>query len=79
MSESAQSSSSEMDSMLNELYPYRDTTTTYSQIPAQGLKAEEVLEMVRSFAKREDAVGDKGKVSGSLYSCLLYTSPSPRD
>ena len=68
MSESAQSSSSEMDSMLNELYPYRDTTTTHSQIPAHGLKAEEVLEMVRSFAKREDAVGDQGKVSGSLYS-----------
>ena len=68
MSEGTQSSSSEMDSMLNELYPYRDTTTTYSQIPAQGLKAEEVLEMVRSFAKREDAVGDQGKVSGSLYS-----------
>ena len=68
MSESAQSSSSEMDSMLNELYPYRDTTTTISQIPAQGLNAADVLEMVRSFAKREDAVGDQGKVSGSLYS-----------
>lgn len=68
MSDSPENSSTEMDSMLNELYPYRDSSKTYSQIPERGVSSTEVIELVRSFASREDAIGDEGKVSGSLYS-----------
>ncbi|CAB4715461.1 MAG: aminotransferase class V-fold PLP-dependent enzyme [Actinobacteria bacterium] len=54
--------------MLDELYPYRASSTTYSQIPDLGIKASEIIELVDSFAEREDAIGDTGRVSGSLYS-----------
>jgi len=57
-----------MDSMMDELYPYRNSTHTYSTIPDNGRSPEEVIAEVRNFATREDAVGDTGRVSGSLYS-----------
>ena len=57
-----------MDSMLDELYPYRNSTKTNSVIPENGRPASEVIAEVRNFSKREDAVGDDGRVSGSLYS-----------
>ncbi len=53
---------------LDELYPYRDESETFTVIPQEGRPAEEVLAEVRSFARREDAMGDQGRVSGSLYS-----------
>ena len=53
---------------LDELYPYRNETETFTEIPQQGRPVDEVLAEVRSFAHREDAMGDKGRVSGSLYS-----------
>ena len=52
---------------LDELYPYRAETETFRAIPEHGRSADEVLAEVRSFARREDAIGDEGKVSGSLY------------
>lgn len=52
---------------LDELYPYRDEVETFRVIPEHGRPAAEVLAEVRSFARREDAVGDEGRVSGSLY------------
>ena len=56
-----------LDRILDELYPYRRTSRTNRRIPDQGLPAEEVLAEVRGFAEREDAMGDEGRVSGSLY------------
>ena len=53
---------------LDELYPYRGETETFTSIPDHGRPADDVLAEVRSFARREDAMGDEGRVSGSLYS-----------
>ncbi len=53
---------------LDELYPYREETETFTAIPQHGRPVDEVLAEVRSFARREDAMGDEGRVSGSLYS-----------
>jgi sphinganine-1-phosphate aldolase len=56
-----------VERFLDELYPYRRETETFRVIPQSGRSPEEVLAEVRSFAQREDAIGDEGKVSGSLY------------
>ena len=53
--------------ILDELYPYRDTSETFRRIPERGRPADEVVAEVRAFAAREDAIGDEGRVSGSLY------------
>jgi glutamate/tyrosine decarboxylase-like PLP-dependent enzyme len=58
----------ELDDFLDGLYPYRRTTQTFTQIPPTGRSRAEVLEEIRSFAAREDASGDEGRMSGSLYS-----------
>ena len=57
-----------MDSMMDELYPYRNSSRTYSSIPDVGRLPVDVIAEVRAFASREDAIGDTGRVSGSLYS-----------
>lgn len=57
-----------MESMMDELYPYRATSQTYAAIPDNGRLPAEVIAEVRSFSSREDAMGDEGRVSGSLYS-----------
>ena len=57
-----------MDSMMDELYPYRNSSKTYSSIPETGQLPADVLAEVHSFASREDSIGDDGRVSGSLYS-----------
>lgn len=55
------------EKMLDEFYPYRRTTETYCAIPEHGRSASDVIVEVRGFAAREDAIGDEGRVSGSLY------------
>jgi len=57
-----------MDSMMDELYPYRSSSKTYSAIPETGQLPADVLAEVHGFAAREDSIGDEGRVSGSLYS-----------
>ena len=57
-----------LQEMLNDFYPYRHTTESFRQIPATGRPRAEVLEEVTEMAEREDAMGDAGRVSGSLYS-----------
>ena len=57
-----------MDSMMDELYPYRNSSRTYSSIPDVGRLPADVIAEVRAFAAREDSIGDTGRVSGSLYS-----------
>ena len=57
-----------VEQFLDDLYPYRNETETFRQIPETGRPARDVLAEVRSFARREDAMGDEGRVSGSLYS-----------
>jgi glutamate/tyrosine decarboxylase-like PLP-dependent enzyme len=60
--------SDDYERMLDDLYPYRRTTPTVKRIPATGLPREQVLADIAAMAAREDAQGDEGHVSGSLYS-----------
>ena len=61
-------SRSDLDRMLDDLFPYRRTTETFRQVPDQGVSRDEILTDIAAMAKAEDAVGDAGRVSGSLYS-----------
>ena len=55
------------DDFLADFYPYRDDHITHTRIGAPVPRAE-VLAEVAAMARREDAQGDTGRVSGSLYS-----------
>jgi sphinganine-1-phosphate aldolase len=59
---------SDYDDILNSLYPYRNESAVHRRIPDEPLGRAEVLEEITDMAHREDAMGDEGKVSGSLYS-----------
>lgn len=61
-------SRSDAERMLDNLFPYRRTMPTYRQIPADGVDRDEILTDIARMAKAEDAAGDAGRVSGSLYS-----------
>lgn len=58
---------SEFDEFLDGFYPYRHSTTAYRQIPAEPRNRADVLAEINNLALQEDAIGDKGLVSGSLY------------
>ncbi|MEO6821235.1 MAG: aspartate aminotransferase family protein [Candidatus Nanopelagicales bacterium] len=53
--------------MLDAFYPYKDRYEAFTSIPEQGRDREQVLTEVATMAQEEDALGDSGKVSGSLY------------
>lgn len=57
-----------LEDMLNDFYPYRNTTESFRQLPTTGISRSEVAAEIEQMAQREDAMGDEGKVSGSLYS-----------
>jgi glutamate/tyrosine decarboxylase-like PLP-dependent enzyme len=57
-----------LERMLDDLFPYRRVVPTQRAIPEQGLERDTILTDIASMAKAEDAVGDAGRVSGSLYS-----------
>ena len=59
---------SDLDRMLDDLFPYRRTTETFRLIPDEGVGRDVLLSEVATMAKAEDARGDSGRVSGSLYS-----------
>ena len=52
--------------VIGDLYPYKDTVT-YRRVPAAPLDRAAVLAEIAGMAHGEDARGDKGTVSGSLY------------
>jgi sphinganine-1-phosphate aldolase len=60
-------SSEQILAMLEQFYPYKNRFVAYRQVPQEGLEREDVLGLVRQLAHEEDALGDSGKVSGSLY------------
>ena len=41
--------------------------------------SKRIYQNVKDLAGTEDAAGDFGRGAGGDISCLLYTSPSPRD
>jgi sphinganine-1-phosphate aldolase len=53
--------------MLGDFYPYGKTTTTYRRVPAEPVDRATILAEIAGMAHSEDARGDKGTVSGSLY------------
>lgn len=58
---------SEFDEFLDGVYPYRGQGANYRRIPDQPRDRAEVLAAITAMAAAEDAAGDRGRVSGSLY------------
>jgi glutamate/tyrosine decarboxylase-like PLP-dependent enzyme len=56
-----------LSQILGDLHPYRKTSTTYRSVPAEPVDHTAILADLGEMAQREDALGDKGTVSGSLY------------
>ena len=56
------------DDFLDGFYPYRRQGTNYRRIPEAPRDRAEVLAAITAMAATEDATGDEGRVSGSLYS-----------
>ena len=56
------------DEFLDGFYPYRRHGTNYRRLPEQPRDRAEVLAAITAMAAAEDATGDQGRVSGSLYS-----------
>jgi sphinganine-1-phosphate aldolase len=57
-----------LSQILGDLYPYRKTTQTYRRVPEEPVDRAAILSEIAGMAHAEDALGDKGTVSGSLYS-----------
>ena len=58
---------SDADDFLNSIYPYRTRFETHAVLPAHGVDRATILEQLGAMAQEEDAKGDRGQVSGSLY------------
>ena len=56
-----------LDAMLDGFWPYRKTTQSYREVPAEPVDRARILAEITDMAHREDAQGDTGTVSGSLY------------
>jgi glutamate/tyrosine decarboxylase-like PLP-dependent enzyme len=54
--------------IIDEFYPYRRRYAVNESIPAQGRSREQILDELRTMAGEEDALGDAGRCSGSIYS-----------
>ena len=52
---------------LDGVYPYRREFETFRRLPEKGHDRADVLGVLEAMAAREDAKGDGGQVSGSLY------------
>jgi sphinganine-1-phosphate aldolase len=53
--------------MVADLYPYAERFPTFRSIPENGRSREEILELLSEMRTEEDAMGDAGRVSGSIY------------
>ncbi len=53
--------------IIGELYPYGKSTKAYRRVPAEPVDRAAILAEIGGMAHTEDARGDKGTVSGSLY------------
>ncbi len=57
----------QIQELLDSFYPYKDRFEMHRAIPEKPLGRDEVLAQITAMAGEEDALGDSGKVSGSLY------------
>ena len=55
------------EEILDGFWPYRKTTQSYREVPPEPLDRGGILDQIAEMAHTEDAQGDKGTVSGSLY------------
>jgi len=62
------SQSLDFGAILEGLYPYRRTTQSHRALPGEPLDRAAILAEVTGMASAEDEMGDRGLVSGSLYS-----------
>lgn len=58
---------SDAGNFIDGFYPYRKEAPNYRSLPDEPRDRAGVLAEIASMAKREDEMGDEGKVSGSLY------------
>ena len=56
-----------LEQIIGDLYPYGKTTKAYRRVPAEPVDRAAILAEIAGMAHAEDARGDKGTVSGSLY------------
>ncbi len=59
---------SDNNDFIDGFWPYRTETVNYQSIPDIPADRATVLAELQRIASKEDAIGDEGKVSGSLYS-----------
>ena len=57
-----------VEALRDELYPYRRTSRSHRSVPSDPVEQSAILAEVAGMARAEDAKGDEGLVSGSLYS-----------
>ena len=61
------SDDSGFEEILDGFWPYRKTTESHRTVPAEPLDRGQIYAEIAEMAHTEDAQGDKGTVSGSLY------------
>ena len=54
--------------IVSPMHPYADRYEVHSTMPEQGVSRDEILRELREMSTEEDAKGDSGRVSGSIYS-----------
>ncbi|MDA8197521.1 MAG: aspartate aminotransferase family protein [Actinomycetota bacterium] len=55
------------DELLDYFYPYRSRYPVFDRLPDSGVDKGEVLRYIEDMAGSEDALGDEGRCSGSIY------------
>ena len=64
------SNQSDLDALTEQvlnLYPYSERFASFKSIPTEGISREEILKLLTELRIKEDAMGDAGRVSGSIY------------
>ena len=54
--------------IVSPLHPYADRYEVHASLPEEGVGREVILRELREMSTAEDAMGDSGRVSGSIYS-----------
>src|SRR5689334_15060584 len=52
---------------LIDFYPYRTRFRTYHRLDPDGRDRQDILDELATMAAEEDAIADRGRVSGSIY------------
>jgi sphinganine-1-phosphate aldolase len=63
----AELTAEQIQEMLDSFYPYTKRFAVHRALPAEPLPRAQVLAQIEAMSTEEDALGDSGKVSGSLY------------